>query len=202
MEACVRSAAGRRHAGAFLLSLLRPGDTPIASEGKTMSSSIRTGLLLGAALVPAVLAAACDTVEDVACPLMDCAFEGDEGVRATLVNAVERFKGDAPVTVTLCAASRCAEVELRLAGNSFACISSDVRVDCTLRDDGTIDMGYAVKLPEPKVPVRVTVQNTAGETVFEETQTVTVEETKPSDLDCPQRCRDADVVFSPGPVSQ
>src|SRR5262245_32059619 len=100
MEACVRSTAGRRTPARAALAAThrRHPDLP---RREAMSSSIKTALLLGAALVPAVLAAGCHTVEEVACPLMDCAFEGDQGVRATLVNAVERFKGDSPVTVTL-----------------------------------------------------------------------------------------------------
>jgi hypothetical protein len=168
-----------------------------------MSRLTRSILLLGAALVPAVAATACKTVDDVACPLMKCGFEGDQGVRITLVNAVERMKADLPVTITLCAEDKCTDAELRLEGTSFACSSKDIRAECKVRDDGGLEIGYAVELPEKdEVSVHVTVKNEAGDTVYEETKPVLIDERKPSDLDCPQVCREAEVVLSPPAVGQ
>lgn len=166
-----------------------------------MSSLIRIIASFGAALAPAVMAAACNPVEEVACPLMDCGFEGDQGVRVTLLNAVDRLKGELPVSIEVCAGQKCTDLSLRLEGTSFACTSTDIRIDCKVREDGALEIGFAVELPKDQVEVRVTAKNQAGDAVYEEKKTVNIDERRPSKLDCPQVCREAEVVLSGPPVA-
>jgi hypothetical protein len=155
--------------------------------------------LFGTVLIAAATAA-CNPVEEVGCPLANCAFEGDQGVHITVENALDRFSGDLPATVTACAGSRCVEVVMRLSGNTIACISNDIRATCEVGDDGTLKLDFAVTLPDDPMAIRLAVVGTSGATLFEDTKTLPVTEDNPAGLDCPQTCREVDVVFSPPPA--
>lgn len=168
-----------------------------------MKHLLETIALLGAALLPAALAVACGPAEKVACPLLDCAFEGDEGMHVTIASATERFAADVPVTIEVCAEELCTEVVLRLEGMDFVCLSEDIRAECKLTDSGAAEIEYTVKLPDRnEASVRVSVRNAAGDGLYEETKSVQIDETGTTDkLDCPQVCREGSVTFAPSPSS-
>lgn len=164
-----------------------------------MTSLTRTVPLLGISLASAAALAACNPVEEVSCPLAKCSFQGDQGVHVTIENALEKFSGDLPATVTTCVGRKCSEASLRIAGKSFACISDDIRITCEVTDDGKLMIDYAVQVPTEKEKpssVRVSVQGASGANLFEETKDVPVLETYPAGPDCPTVCRESNVTFS------
>jgi hypothetical protein len=166
-----------------------------------MNGQNRATVLFGAALGAALMAGGCKPAEEAACGLFHCSFEGDEGIRITLTKAVERFGNNLPATVKVCSSDRCAEANLKREGNKIACSSKDVRIDCSVQDSGDVLIKYAVEMPDPDVSLRVSVTDQAGKSLYDHNTTAKVKVTKPSNLDCPTVCREADIKLTPPVVT-